>query len=45
MRIDYWVGKAYYNIGDYKHSLELANKEVENFLAKYPDLSKEFSSF
>ena len=44
MRLDYWIAKGFYNIGDYKTSLELADKHVDLFLEKYSDLSKEFSS-
>lgn len=44
MKIMYWVAKGYYNIGDYKTGLDLANKKVEDLLEKYKDLSKEFTS-
>jgi predicted ribonuclease toxin of YeeF-YezG toxin-antitoxin module len=44
MKLEYWVAKGFYNIGDYKASLDLANKKVDILLEKYKDLDKEFTS-
>jgi hypothetical protein len=38
MRANYWEAKAYYNMGDYKTSIELADVQVKSMVAKYPDL-------
>lgn len=38
MRANYWEAKAYYNMGDYKTSVDLADAQVKIFMAKYPDL-------
>jgi hypothetical protein len=38
MRADYWEAKAYYNLGDYKKSIELAEIQVKSMISKYPDL-------
>ena len=38
MRAKYWEAKAYYNMGDYKTSVELADIQVKSMVEKYPDL-------
>lgn len=38
LRADYWEAKAYYNLGEYKTSLEKADAQVKLLLEKFPDL-------
>ena len=44
MRVELWEAKAYYNFGDYKKALELANKNVEAYLYYQPGLKERMVS-
>ena len=44
MRVELWEAKAYYNVGDYRKALELADKHVKAYVDYEPGLKERIES-